>query len=288
MNITSSETLDRINEMRARGEEFCVVTVVRTENATSAKAGAKALVTSDGEIHGFIGGGCVKGAVKQAAASALASGASRLIRVKPKEDVVEQMDVDGVELHKSSCPSGGTIELFIEPLLLAPRCIVFGASPVAASLIALAGAMGYRTVLAALEDDHQRVEGADMYISGFDLSEINPVAPDSVVVATQGKRDREAVQAAIGTPAHYVSMVGSSKKAAKLKTEIAKKGVSSRELDRLKCPAGMNIGAIEPEEIALSIMGEIVSARRVRARQEGAEGDDEGLDAPSTNNRGRT
>ena len=72
MSITSSETLDRINEMRARGEEFCVVTVVRTENATSAKAGAKALVTSDGEIHGFIGGGCVKGAVMQAAASARA------------------------------------------------------------------------------------------------------------------------------------------------------------------------------------------------------------------------
>ncbi|MBE9552843.1 MAG: hypothetical protein IMF05_05195, partial [Proteobacteria bacterium] len=165
MSITSADILDRINDLRSRNEEFCVVTVVRTANVTSAKAGAKALVTSGGEIFGFVGGGCVTGAVKRVAAQVLASGEARLIRVKPKETVVEQLDADGVELHKSSCPSGGTVEMFIEPMQMAPRCIVCGASPVAASLVALAKAMGYRTVVAVLAED-QRPPARRRQLSG--------------------------------------------------------------------------------------------------------------------------
>jgi len=270
MSITSADILNRINDLRSRNEEFCVVTVVRTANVTSAKAGAKALVTSGGDIFGFVGGGCVTGAVKRVAAEVLASGAPRLIRVKPKEDVVEQLDADGVELHKSSCPSGGTVELFIEPMRMAPRCIVCGASPVAASLVALARAMGYRTVVAALADDHDRLPGADSYLDGFDLETANPAACDSIVVSTQGKRDREALHAALSTDAGYVAFVGSRRKAATLKAAIREKGVPAEKIGRLKAPAGLDIGAIEPEEIALSIMGEIVSRRR-QAMRGGAE-----------------
>lgn len=268
MSITSAEILDRINVLRSRNEEFCVVTVVRTANVTSAKAGGKALVTSGGEIFGFVGGGCVTGAVKRVAAEVLASGAPRLIRVKPKEDVVEQLDADGVELHKSSCPSGGTVELFIEPMLMAPRCIVCGASPVAASLVALAKAMGYRTVVAALEEDHPRLPGADSYIAGFDLDAARPVPGDAIVVSTQGKRDREALHAALSTDAAYVSFVGSRRKAATLIGALRDKGVTEQQIGRLKAPAGLDIGAIEPEEIALSIMGEIVNRRRRAVRGE--------------------
>lgn len=271
MSITSTEILDRINALRARNEEFCVVTVVRTANVTSAKAGGKALVTSGGEIFGFVGGGCVTGAVKRVAAEVLASGAPRLIRVKPKEDVVEQLDADGVELHKSSCPSGGTVELFIEPMLMAPRCIVCGASPVAASLVGLAKAMGYRTVVAALEEDHGRVPGADAYIAGFDLEGAGVASGDSIVVSTQGKRDREALHAALASDARYVSFVGSRRKAASLIPALREKGLPEQQLGRLKAPAGLDIGAIEPEEIALSIMGEIVNRRRRALRAE--EGD---------------
>jgi len=270
MSITSADILNRINDLRSRNEEFCVVTVVRTANVTSAKAGAKALVTSGGDIFGFVGGGCVTGAVKRVAAEVLASGAPRLIRVKPKEDVVEQLDADGVELHKSSCPSGGTVELFIEPMRMAPRCIVCGASPVAASLVALARAMGYRTVVAALADDHDRLPGADSYLDGFDLEAANPATCDSIVVSTQGKRDREALHAALSTDAGYVAFVGSRRKAATLKAAIREKGVPAEKIGRLKAPAGLDIGAIEPEEIALSIMGEIVSRRR-QAMRGGAE-----------------
>jgi xanthine dehydrogenase accessory factor len=284
MSITSAEILDRINDLRSRNEEFCVVTVVRTANGTSAKAGAKALVTSGGEIFGFVGGGCVTGAVKRVAAEVLDGGAPRLIRVKPKEDVVEQLDADGVELHKSSCPSGGTVELFIEPMQMAPRCIVCGASPVAAALVALANAMGYRTVVAAMEEDHERLPGADKYLSNYDLAAAAPTASDAIVVSTQGRRDREALHAALATDADYVSFVGSRRKAATLKSAIRDKGLPAARVERLKAPAGLDIGAIEPEEIALSIMSEIVSRRRQAMREKSGDAETAG---PSVSARAR-
>ena len=196
MSTTSAHIANRIDALRARQEEFCVVTVVRTQNATSAKAGAKAVVTRGGEIYGFVGGGCVQAAVQRVADETLTSGTPRLIRVKPKEEVVDRLDSDGVELHKSSCPSGGTVDLFMEPMLMAPRCFVCGASPVAAALVSLASAMGYRTVAAALAADHARLAGPDLYIDGFDLASLEPRPQDAIIVATQGKRDREALQAA--------------------------------------------------------------------------------------------
>ncbi len=272
MSTTAADIANRIEELRARQEEFCVVTVVRTENATSAKAGAKAVVTRGGEIYGFVGGGCVQGAVQRVADEILTSGTPRLIRVKPKEEVVDRLDSDGVELHKSSCPSGGTVDLFMEPMLMAPRCFVCGASPVAAALIVLASAMGYRTVAAALEADHGRLAGADLYVDGFDLAPLEPKPQDAIIVATQGKRDREALQAALSTTAEYVAMIGSRRKAATLKAELSNKGISPERLGALHAPAGLDIGAIEPEEIALSIIGEIIRHRRQKLRQDEAGG----------------
>jgi len=262
MSVQSSDVMNRIAELRTRNEEFCVVTVVRTANATSAKAGAKAVVTRGGDIHGFVGGACVKRAVKQVAAEVLASGAPRLIRVKPKEEVAAPVDADGVELHKSSCPSGGTVDMFVEPMGRQPRCIVCGTSPVAAAVVALARVMGYRTVIAAAREDHERVAGADQFVDGFDLGTIAPQEADAIVVATQGVRDRDALEAALTSDADYVAMVGSRKKIAVLKKALIGKGLPATRLDRLRGPAGFDIGAIEPEEIALSIFAEMVQCRR--------------------------
>ncbi len=196
MSKTVSEILTLANELSAKGSDYCVVTVVRTANATSAKAGAKALVTADGALHGFVGGGCVKGAVTRSALAALGEGNARLIRVKPKEDVVASVDTDGVELHKSSCPSGGTVDLFLEPMRQAMQVVICGASPVAMTLIGLAKTMGYRVTVAALAEDHASLAGADTYIDGFDMTSANVRDCDAIVIATQGKRDREAMTAA--------------------------------------------------------------------------------------------
>lgn len=268
MTYVGDDILGLINELTQRGEEFCVATVVRTENATSAKAGAKAVVRGDGWIEGYLGGGCVQGAIQQAARDALASGEARLIRVKPREEVVTAVDVDGVELHKSGCPSGGTVDLFIEPMRRPARLIVCGASPVAVTLASLARRLGYRVEAAALTEDHARFAGeVDRLLDGFDLDRLEPGGRDFVVVATQGKRDREALAAALSSPAAYVAFVGSAKKAGVMKDQLREQGLSETALARLSAPAGIDINAIEPSEIALSILAEIVAHRRRNARR---------------------
>lgn len=263
---TSDSLFDTIERLRRRGEDCCIVTVVRTANATSAKAGAKAVVTAEGEMIGFVGGGCVTGAVRRVALEVLEGGEPRLIRVRPREEVVEAVDVDGVELHRSGCPSGGTVELFLEPLRQAPRVLICGASPVANVLADLALAMGYRVTLAAVAEDQELLTSKAARHSGFALSSLVLRRADAVVVATQGKRDREALKAALNSPAGYVGMVGSHRKIEALKVQMSA-DVSAERLSTLHGPAGLAIDAIEPEEIALSILAEIVQWRRSDQRR---------------------
>ncbi|HEX2257725.1 MAG TPA: XdhC/CoxI family protein [Afifellaceae bacterium] len=274
--MSRANILDVIADLRARGAEFCVVTVVRTANATSAKAGAKAVITAEGALHGFVGGGCVTGAARRAAAEALAAGAARLIRVRPRDEVAANVDADGVELHRSSCPSGGTVELFIEPVSPPPRLAVCGASPIAASLVRLGSALGYRTITAALPEDHAEIAGADRVLAGFDLADVNLRPSDAVIVATQGRRDSEALKAALASPAGYVGMVGSRRKIAALKAQLAEQGVAPQTAARLHGPAGLAIGAIGPDEIALSILAEIIQTRRQTVRAGAGSGEIEG------------
>lgn len=261
---SARRTLDLIERLRAEGRDFCVATVVRTANATSAKAGAKAVVTPDGTLHGFVGGGCVTGAVRRAALEALAAGAPTMIRVRPKEEVVERLDADGVALHASMCPSGGTVEIFLEPLGQAPRLVVCGAAPVAEALVAQAGGLGWRVVAAAPAEELPRLAGADARLEGYDLAGLGLGPRDAVVVATQGRRDREALKAALASGAGYLGMVGSRRKvralAERLQGELPPEAAA--RLSELRGPAGLDIGAIEPEEIALSILAELVRHRR--------------------------
>jgi xanthine dehydrogenase accessory factor len=254
--------------LRQKGEDFCVATVVRTENATSAKAGAKAVVLRDGSVRGFLGGGCVQRALRQTAAAVLKEGKPRLIRVKPKDDVTTAVDVDGTELHRSNCPSGGTVDMFVEPMRRAPRIVVCGGSAVAVALADLAQRIGYRVAVASLEEDRAGFPDADEAVAGFDLSGLHLVPEDWVVVSTQGKRDREALGAALASDADYVAFVGSRRKARILCGQLREQGMGELKLSRRKAPAGLDIHGIEPAEIALSILAEIVERRRSAVRLE--------------------
>ncbi len=248
MSLTLDATLNLIDELRQRGEDFCVATVVRTADATSAKAGAKAVVTSDGVLHGFVGGGCVQGAVRKASLEVLAAGEPRLMRVKPKDDVDAPTDRDGVELHGSSCPSGGTVEFFLEPTRQSMRLVILGNSPVAAALARLGRSIGAETT--ALEPM------AVTSLADLDLRE-----RDAIIIATQGKGDRQALEAALLSKAGYVGMIGSRKKVSVLLDQIGE-AISAERKRALRGPAGLDIGAIEPEEIAVSVIGEIIQKRR--------------------------
>ncbi|MEO1248457.1 MAG: XdhC family protein [Pseudomonadota bacterium] len=259
----SDKTLDLIEVLRAKGESFCVATILRTADSTSARAGAKAVVTQEGDVHGFVGGGCVSGAVRRAALESLTSGEPQMIRIKPTDEVVTPVDADGVSLHKSSCPSGGTVDVFLEPMRAPRTLLICGASPIAQAILNVASGLGARIVVACLPGDREKMKGADAYLDGFEVDSITLTEGDGAIIATQGKRDRDALRAVLQSGAGYKGMVCSRKKLAKLTTDLTAENASlAPSFKTLHAPAGLNIGAIEPEEIAVAVAAEIVAFRR--------------------------
>ena len=269
MTAETEDIIDCMARFKAAGRPFALATVVRTEDLTAAKAGAKAVIDLEGGLHGWIGGGCTQAAARKVAARALADGRARYVRVRPKAKLAAEPAASDVELHASGCPSGGSIELFVEPVLPRPMLIVAGASPVARALAELGRGAGFTVTAAAAPEDHERLPLADHRVEGFDLAAAAGAASGFVVVATQGKRDREALQGALATAAPYVAFVGSRRKAAAMRESLLKTGADPRRLEALRAPAGLDIGAATPEEVALSILAEIVQQRRAAERQPG-------------------
>ena len=279
MAAESEDIIDCMARFKAEGRPFALATVVRTEDLTAAKAGAKAVIDLDGALQGWIGGGCTQAAARRVAARALADGRARYVRVRPKAKLAEEAAEAGVELHASACPSEGTIELFVEPILPRPMLIVAGASPTARALCALGRGAGFAVTLAAAAEDQARVPAADHRIEGFDLADAPSAGAGFIVVATQGKRDREALAAALACEAPYRAFVGSRKKAESLKIAMRAQGLPHGRIDSLRAPAGLDFGAITPEEIALSILAEIVQLRRRGTEGAEATGPAEGVEA---------
>ena len=258
----SENTLDLIERLRSSGQSFCVATIVRTKDATSAKPGAKAVITGDGELHGFLGGNCVTGAVRKEALLALDTQQPKMIRIKPKDEVVAPIDTDGTTLHKSSCPSGGTVEIFLEPMKATRRLIILGSSPIARTLIAIAGAIGYRTIVGAPQGEPGDMADADTVYDDFSKAAAQAGPEDALILSTQGRRDRDALKAALASEAGYIGMVASRRKFASLISELPQGSELRMRADDIHAPAGLDIQAVKPEEIALSIMGEVIALRR--------------------------
>jgi xanthine dehydrogenase accessory factor len=275
MAADDPDLLERMAALRAEGRAFALATVVRTVAATSAKAGAKAIVTADGRLHGWIGGGCTEGAVKRAARQALEDGRSRLISVQPEaaletEGLVAGEAKGGVEFHRSTCPSGGTTDVFIEPLLPRPLLVVCGSSPVARAIADLGTRIGFALATAGLSpEDRAAFPAAETHVEGFDLPQ-QAAGERFIVVATQGRRDFPALEAALQTDAAFVAFVGSRRKIAALRERLIADGVEPARAAVVRSPAGLHIGAITPEEIALSVLAEIVEERRLGARASGS------------------
>jgi xanthine dehydrogenase accessory factor len=268
------EVLDLAAQMKAADESFVLATVVRTVSVTAAKAGAKAIIRPDGSIvAGWIGGGCARGAVLKAAREALADGNPRMVSVQP-ENLLTDLGVkpgetkEGVRFASNMCPSQGTMDIFVEPVLPHPALVILGASPVALSLAAQARTLGYHVTLAAPSADLVATPDADLLIGSFQLGELT-AARRFVVVSTQGKGDEAALRTAVATEAVYHAFVGSRRKMAVLRAKLIAEGLDPAALDRVKAPAGLDLGAITPEEIAMSILAEITLERR-RGQREGA------------------
>ena len=215
---------------------------------------------------GWVGGGCTRAAVEQAARRTLADGKARLLRVRPQTDADRDRATKGVEVHASSCPSGGTVDVFVEPMLPAPRLIIMGGSPAGCALSDLARRIGFAVTVAAPAAEQKGFLEAERRIEGFDLS-AESAAAASFVVVTQGRGDRAALRAALLSGARYVACIASRRKAAALKARLIEDGVATDRVARLRGPAGLDIGAITPEEIALAILADIVRERRRGARE---------------------
>lgn len=261
------EVMDLVAQMKAAEQTFVLATVVRTVSVTAAKAGAKAIIRPDGAIvAGWIGGGCARGAVLRAAREALADGEPRMVSVQP-EDLLAELGVkpgesrEGIRFASNLCPSKGTMDIFVEPVLPHPSLVIFGASPVAMSLAAQARQLGYHVTLAAPAGDLVAAPDADTLVDGFGLGELTQ-ARRFVVVSTQGKGDDAALRAAVATEAVYHAFVGSRRKMAALREKLVEGGIDAAAIDRVKAPAGLDLGAITPEEIAMSILAEITVERR--------------------------
>jgi xanthine dehydrogenase accessory factor len=261
------EVMDLVAQLKAAEEAFVLAAVVRTVSVTAAKAGAKAIIRPDGTIvAGWIGGGCARGAVLKAAQEALADGEPRMVSVQP-ENLLAELGVkpgenrEGVRFASNMCPSKGTMDIFVEPVLPHPSLVILGGSPVALSLAAQARRLGYHVTVAAARADLVESPDADLVIDGLVLGKLNQ-AKRFVVVSTQGKGDEAALRAAIDTPAAYRAFVGSRRKMAALRAKLIGEGFAAAALDTVKAPAGLDLGAITPEEIAMSILAEITVERR--------------------------
>jgi len=237
--------------LRERGEPFALATVVRCERPTSAKPGAKALIRPDGRVTGWVGGACAEPVVAREALAALRDGQPRLV-VLVGDGGRDPTRTEGIVHFPMTCHSGGTLEIYVEPFLPKALLVLVGHGPVIDTLATLGETAGHAV----------RVLPADavaMALRGLALG-----ATSSVVVATHGDDDETALTAVLASAAGYVSLVASRKRAATIVETLRQRGVAAEQLARLKAPAGLDIGAVTPEEIAVSILAEIIQARRLR------------------------
>jgi xanthine dehydrogenase accessory factor len=233
--MTSNELLRLAQALNERDEAYAMVTVVRVAAPTSAYVGAQAIVTRDGELYGWIGGGCAKGVVVTAAKTSIATGEPKLVRIANDARAPEA----GVEQHAMACASNGTIELFIQPYSTRISLCVVGDTPAADDARFFAQRLGIRLVA-------------------------SPAEARVVLIATQGTGDAEALESALASAAEHVLMIASARKAAKLRELMRLRGVDERRLARLQAPAGPDAGARTPSEIALVAMTGVLAALRGR------------------------
>jgi xanthine dehydrogenase accessory factor len=232
--MTTRALHDRAEQLRAEGVPFVHARVVLAERPTSAKPGDEALVLADGTIEGFVGGQCAQSTVRAQGLAALESGSTVLLRISPEPEPAQA----GKTTVHNPCLSGGTLEIFMEPVLPAPRVAVVGDSPIAQALASVGAALGYE-------------------MDAWSLERMRTT--DAVVVASHGIDEEQALIDAVAAGIPYIGLVASPKRGSAV---LALLDISDADRARIHSPAGLNIGARTPEEVALSILAQVVEERQ--------------------------
>jgi len=239
------EILEEAGELTRRGQAFALATVVWRQGPSSGQRGSRAIITADGDLHGWIGGACAEPVVIREAREVIAEGVPRLLLLGAPEQFGARDVPDGMTLVPISCQSEGALEVYIEPVLPAPHLVIVGRSPMVGTLADLAKALGWRTAVR---------DGAEFSAADADEASM-------VVVATQGHGDEEAVEQAVAARPAYLGLVGSAKRGAAVLGYLADRGVPQDQLDRVHVPAGLDLGPTAHREIAVSILAELVKLR---------------------------
>ena len=257
--LLDDDMSEAIDGLRTRQEAFALATIIRTAGATAAKPGAKAVLDAQGQIvFGWIGGGCARSAVTQGVLRAIHEDTPQLVSITP-EDLLSEKGLsngdesEGMRFARNGCPSKGTIDIFIEPCLPRPELFVFGASPVVMALTALAPQFDWSV------SDNARSDGFAIPPS---------TKRHAIVIATQGQGDLQALRASLRASKEFVAFVGSRKKYQTLAIKLIESGLPEERVRAVQAPAGLDIGAVTPEEIALSILAGLTQLRRKDFRGE--------------------
>ncbi len=254
-------------ELRRAGKPFVLATVVRVERPSSAKPGAKAVITADDDLSGWVGGSCTEPTVRREAKKALQDGEPRLLRLCTPE-TMGQAPQEGVIEVALTCVSGGTLEIYIEPQLAEPQIIVIGHQATAESLATIGKAAGFKITVLGHEVTPEQFPDADLLIDVLEYSNLQFSTQTAVVVTSHGNYDEESLQVALQSEASYVALIASEKRAQEVHEYLRGAGVSEEDLARLRSPAGIDLGGHAPGEIALSVVAEIVRLRHQRSGED--------------------
>lgn len=256
-----SNFIDTSSELYQKNEPFAIAYVVKKAGLSSGKPGDKAIIKKDGTLIGWIGGGCSKGIVIKEALEAIKDGKPRLIAIHPG---ASPGDEKGVKTYSMTCHSGGAVDLFIEPILPKPQLLIVGQSHVAMYLCQIAKAMEFRISCVATTKNTGIFEESEKVLTSFEeVSGKNLY----IVVCTQGEGDEQALMSCLKLDYQYISFVSSRRKSNAIFKTLRDMGVTFDELRNIKTPAGMDINAKLPEEVAVSIMAEIIKGYRSEAEK---------------------
>ena len=250
---------DEIVRLRKSGQKCALATIVQVNGSIPSFESAKMLVREDGSIAGTIGGGCVEAEVWNAAREVMETHQPRHMNFALNQDAA----------YDNGLICGGQLNVFVEPILPQPAAFIFGAGHVSKSISKIATMAGFATTVI---DDREQFANRERFPEADDIhaGEYEEIFPklginDSsyIVIVTRGHRDdMRVLRWAIETPARYISMIGSKRKTLGVMKEIMKEGIPREAFDRIHAPMGLDIGATSPEEIAVSVVAEMIAVRR--------------------------
>jgi xanthine dehydrogenase accessory factor len=254
---------DQFNELRASEEPFVLATVVAYKSPQSAKPGSKAIIKADGEMIGWIGGGCVQPIVLREAKQALQTGKPKLLTISPDEP---RDDWNGVKSYRMTCEGGGSLEIYLEPFLPKPQLLIVGRSPVAQTISHLGRLLDFKVIVA--DPEAPNFPDADLLLTDLNTVRDHINQDSFVVVATMGNGDEEGLLSVVGTRPKYLGLVASVKKSEALFEYVRTTGATDEDIATFKCPAGIDLGGETLPEIALSVVAELIRVRRAGVKEE--------------------